>query len=291
MDFVFSLSQPSNEKSQTIGGKAVPSAFASEMGCERSSFDNLAGPQVWGQAGIRGFMTGSQVAPNGVEFNPLFFLYHDFNFWLWREEKLYAYAETRFWGQKPAPGITNPNQGTFDFSKREFDLNAGFAWNYSGPFEARAFAYSLGNLNRGTSDIQPSGFKDGVGLENRWYVGGTYADLGHPGFDVSRATFLSLGFYPTNEMVDVEGNGFRPGPFARAYLTYDLFEKSYLYLDAKAIGTHSFTPNLLTFDQGVAFRPFPLSTIVEVRVGVDGKSDFQFHNVELTFYTSVSFVY
>ena len=170
-------------------------------------------------------------------------------------------------------------------------MDAGFAWNYFEHFEARAFAYSLGNLNRGNSDTQPSGFKDGVGLENRWYIGGTYADLGHTGFDVSRATFLSLGFYPTNEMTDVEGNGFRPGPFVHAYLTYDLFKNSYAYLDAQAIGTHSFTPKLLTFDQGIAFRPFPLSTIVEFRVGADGKSDFQFHNVELTFYASVGFIY
>ena len=70
----------SNEKNQTLDGKTKPSTFASDVGDEKPSEENLVGPQVWGQAGLRGFLTGSQVAPNGIEFNPLFFLNLDFNF-------------------------------------------------------------------------------------------------------------------------------------------------------------------------------------------------------------------
>jgi hypothetical protein len=124
---------------------------------------------------------------------------------LWREQHLYLFGDTRFWGQKAAPGITNSRQGSFDFSKREFDLDLGLAWNYHGTLEARAFAYSFNNLNRGLSTAQPSGFNDGVGLEQRWYVGGTYSKLGLEGFDVARATFLSVGYYPAKDMVDADG--------------------------------------------------------------------------------------
>src|SRR5262249_29422375 len=162
------------------------------------------------------------VAPNGLEFKPLFALDVNLNLWLWREQRVYLFSDTRFWGQKPAPGITNASQGAFDFSKREFDFDLGVAWNYYGTLEARTFAYSFNNLNRGTSEARPSGFNDGVGLENRWYVGGTYADLGQPGFDVARASFLSLGYYPTKDMTDLDGTLFKPGPFARAYLVGEL---------------------------------------------------------------------
>ena len=67
--------------------------------------------------------------------------------------------------QEPGLGITNSSQGNFDFSKREFDFNAGLAWNYFDRLELRASAYSAGNLNRGLSLTSPSGFKDGVLLE------------------------------------------------------------------------------------------------------------------------------
>ena len=250
------------------------------------------GPLVWGLAGVRGYGTGSFAAPNGVDFNPLFSLDLNFNLWLYKPAGVYAFTETRFWGQKAAPGITNPSQGAFDFSKREFDLDIGVAWNYAGSFEARAFVYSMSNLNRGTSLATPYGFKDGTGLENRWYVGGTYADLGQPGFDVARATFLSLGYYPSKEMVDAYGIGFKPGPFARAYLTYDLFGSDcYLYADVKAIATKSFTPKLLECDEGIAIRPFANCPRVEFRAGSEGRFDFKFNELNLTFYGAVRFIY
>jgi hypothetical protein len=53
-------------------------------------------------AGLRGYGFGYQVAPNGLEFNPLFSLDLNMNVWLWRDQGLYAFTDTRFWGQKAA---------------------------------------------------------------------------------------------------------------------------------------------------------------------------------------------
>jgi hypothetical protein len=242
--------------------------------------------------GLRGYAFGDAVAPNGLEFKPLFSLDLNVNLWLWREQRLYAFSDTRFWGQRAAPGVTNPAQGVFDFSKREFDLDLGVAWNYFGTLEARAFAYSFSNLNRGDSAALPSGYDDGIGLENRWYVGGTYRDLGSPGFDVSRAGFLSLGYYPTKDMRDSEGNRFKPGPFARAYLVWELLgERWYLYVDAQATGTRSFTPRLFTLDGGTAVRPIPRAPFVEFRLGSENKYDLDLDNLETGLYGSVRFIF
>jgi hypothetical protein len=43
-----------------------------------------------------------------------------------------------------------------------------------------------------------------------------------PAFDAARASFLSLGFYPTKDMTDADGSLFKPGPFARTYLIGEL---------------------------------------------------------------------
>jgi len=247
---------------------------------------------VWGVTGLRGYVFGQQVAPNGLEFKPLFSLDLNLNFWLWPEQRLYTFTDTRFWGQKAAPGITNPSQGVFDFSKREFDLDLGLAWNYYGNLEARAFAYSFNNLNRGTSAVRPSGYNDGVGLEQRWYVGGTYPDLGLEGFDVARATFLSVGYYPTKDMVDGDGNLFKPVPFARAYFTWDLCaERWYLFVDAQAIATRSFVPKILCADAGTALRLFLRARHVEFRIGSENKYDPQAHELETNVYGAVRFVF
>ena len=288
---------PTSKQAPTLalaerGEPSAPSPPAAEAINEKLRAPVQSSSLVWGLAGFRGFATGAQAAPNGVEFKPLFSLDFNFNLWLWHDAGVYGYTDTRFWGQKAAPGITNSSQGAFDFSKREFDLDLGVAWNYTGNFEARAFVYSQNNLNRGTDLARPNGFKDGVGLENRWYVGGSYADLGKPGFDVSRATFLSVGFYPTKELVDAFGTAFKPGPFARAYLTYDLLgESCYLYADVKAIGTKAFVPKLLQCDEGIALRPFADLSHIEFRVGSECRADYQFHELNMTFYGSVRLIY
>jgi hypothetical protein len=235
---------------------------------------------------------GQQIAPNGLEYDPLFTLDTDLNVWLWRAQHLYAFGDSRFWGQKAAPGITNASQGAFDFSKRELDLNLGLAWNYYGMLEARAFAYSSNNLNRGTSTAQPSGFNDGVGLEQRWYVGGTYAELGQTGFDVAQATFVSVGYYPTKDMVDADGNLFKPGLFLRSYLTLPLIEdRWYLFVDAQAIATRSFLMETLYVDSGTAVRPFPHTQQIEFRLGSENRYDPQIHELETGCYGAMRVIF
>jgi hypothetical protein len=247
---------------------------------------------VWGILDMRGFPIAEQVASNGVEYKPLFLLDLDFNIMLWRQQGLYLFADSSFWGQKAAPGITNPHQGSFDFSKREFDFNLGAAWNYAGPWEARFFGYSFNNLNRGNSQISPNGFNDGVGLENRYYLGETYAHLGTPAFDQARATFLSVGYYPSKTMVDANGKDFKPGPFARAYLTCDLWgEQYYMYGDIQFIAARSFQPTLLNWDAGLAARPFSSIPRLEFRVGTQDILNLQGGDLEIGAYLGIRYVY
>jgi hypothetical protein len=267
------------------------SEASSSPDLSREAGELLLGPVVWGFTGLRGFAFGQQVAPNGLEFNPLFSMDLDLNLWLWREGRVYAFADTRFWAQRAGQGVTNSNQGIFDFSKREFDLDFGAAWNYFDKLEARVFAYSMNNLNRGSSDARPTGYNDGVGIENRFYIGPVYNDLGLVGFDVSRAGFLSLGYYPTKDMVDCDGNIFKPGPFARAYLTYDLIEGGlwYLYLDAQIIGTRDFRAKLFEIDGGTAIRPLKRAPFLEFRLGSADNFDLRNSETETSLYLAVRF--
>lgn len=247
---------------------------------------------VWGIVGMRGFPYGQSMGSNGNEYHPLFSLDLDFNIWLWRSKRVYAYSDSRFWGQKAAPGITNPSQGSFDFSKREFDFTGGVAWNYYGNWEFRGFAYSTNNLNRGNSLLFPQGFNDGVGLENRYYLNPTYADLGTPAFDKARATFLSIGYYPTKSMVDGKGVEFKPGGFARAYLTLDLYgPKCYLYTDDTFLTDKAFRPAMFNLDSGIAYRPFDHIPRLEFRLGTADAFDLLNTDAETSVYISMRYIF
>lgn len=249
-----------------------------------------AGSGAWGVVGLRGYASDQQVAPNGLNFTALFTIDANFNYWLCQSLGVYLFSDAAFWGQRAAPGITNPTQGRFDFSKREFDFSAGLAWNYFGPLEARAFAYSFNNLNRGVSPDQPTGYADGVGLENRCYLCATYADLGTATFDVGRASFLSAGFFPTKDMVDADGNRFKPGPFIRAYLTLDVWgPRCYLFADTQLIATRSFVPELLRADLGVAARPWSKAPRWELRLGSGNVYDPQSGELETNLYGQVRY--
>ena len=276
-------------------GPRVPAA-APELPAPREQppapASGSGGPVAWGIAGLRGFAFSQQVAPNGQEYKPLFAADLNFNLWLWRSEGVYFFGDSAFWGQRAAPGVTNTSQGAFDFSKREFDLSVGLAWNYWGPLEARAFAYSYNNLNRGTSATQPSGYADGFAVENRWYVSPTYADLGTAEFDVARAAFLSAGYYPAKELVDANGRPFTPGPFVRAYLVVDpLGPLCYLYADAQAVARRTFTPELLKGDFGVAARPFPALPELEFRLGSNNVYDPRGGELQTGLYGQVRYLY
>jgi hypothetical protein len=246
----------------------------------------------WGIVGLRGFALSDQVAPNGLEYNALFSLEMNFNFWLYPPAGVYAFSEATFWGQKPAPGQTNPAQGPFDFSKRELDFTVGAAWNYQGPLEARVFAYSFNNLNRGVWLDRPKGYEDGIGLEQRLYLSPAYADLGTAAFDVARATFVSAGYYPSKDMVDGHGVRYKPGPFLHAYLNYDLRgEKCYLYADVEGIARRSWTPELLEVDAGLAVRPLSAAPRLEFRAGAAERWFLLLRDVENGVYGEIRLIF
>jgi len=242
-------------------------------------------PEVWGTVGVPIYITGSHMAPNGVPFKPLFSLDFDFNIGLLPQKELYLFAENRFWTQRAAPGITNPSQGKWDFSKREYDLQLGAAWTYFDAFEFRVSTYALNNLNRGVSLSGPYGFKDGILLENRYYLGN--ADI----YDVGKLSFLSIGYYPAKGLVGGDGNEFHPGLFARAYLTYDLTPiRSYLYFDGQFIAEH-LKARLLEMDLGLAARPFVRFPNLEFRIGYDVTGDVQVDSTRNLVYGAIRILY
>jgi hypothetical protein len=227
---------------------------------------------IWGLVGARAFFAGDRVAPNGHVFDPLFSLGNSFNLGILPDQKLYLFFDTTFWGQKPDAegGITNSRQGIFDFSKREFDLTIGFAWNYVGPWEFRVFGYADNNLNRGHSPTQPRNFSDGVALENRYYF--ATADK----YDLPRRRFVSLGYYPTKTMIGGDGEQFHPGFFGRAYYTWDLpWLQSYLYADGQLLCEQVIEARMLTIDAGLAVRPFVGLPALELRLGLSESYDVQ----------------
>jgi hypothetical protein len=247
---------------------------------------------AWGLAGLRVIPAGPKVAPNGEEYHPNFSMDLDFNFWVWRSQGLYLFADMRLWGERGEYGVTNRRDSWLGTSKREFDLSGGAAWNYAGPWEARAFGYTQNNLNRGYSLVTPSGFGDGFGLENRYYLSPAYAKLGQTGFDVERATFLSIGYFPSKNMVGNDGRSFRPGLMLRAYLTCDLWDwPCYVFGDATYVSERSFQSRLLTFDVGFAARPFSSCQQCEFRFGAENTADFQVHNVQNLWYVSIRYIF
>jgi len=226
------------------------------------------------------------MAPNGELFKPLFATGISLNIGLLPNKKLYTFIESRFWMQKAGEGITNPTQGKFDFSKRELDFNAGIAWNWWDRFETRASAYSGGNLNRGYSKTLPDGYKDGILIETRYYFGS--ANI----YDVSRLSFVSLGYYPSKSLVGGNGEDFQPSLFARAHATFDIpLIRSYLYGDVQFAAERVLKPRLLEFDAGIATRPFSQMENVEFRLGDNLITDIQVNTARNIVYGAVRVVY
>jgi hypothetical protein len=257
-----------------------PETDEAEPGCR------LHPPEVWGWAGFQGIPAGDKMAPNGVAYRPLFSLDGELNLGLVRNNELYLYSDFAFIAQRATAGVTNPDQGKLDFSKREVDVNFGVAWNYYESLEARVFGYTLNNLNRGTSLSAPVGFKDGFGLENRWYFGD--ADR----YDVARRSFLSLGYYPSKSMVDGEGKEFKPGFFARAYVTYDFgLKKYYVYCDSEMTAERPISPKLLYVNGGLAARPFTACELLEFRLGAESTFDLKVDDTRSFLYLSVRILF
>jgi hypothetical protein len=229
-------------------------------------------PEVWGDLALAGIFTGERMAPNGVPFDPMFMTDVNINLGLLPEKALYFFLENEFWAQRAGAGITNPDQGKFDFSKREFDFVIGLAWNVYHWFEVRASAYALNNLNRGTSTAFPSGYQDGVQIEMRHYFDSPNI------YDTGRLSFVSVGYYPTQTMIGGDGFGFHPGLSARAYGAFDIPAlRSYIFGDGRMIAERQFDVRLLTLDAGIAIRPFTRLQNIELRFGdevtLDVKAD------------------
>jgi hypothetical protein len=249
---------------------------------------------VWGVFGIRVFAAGPKEAPNGQEYHPSFSIDLDFNVWVWRCQGLYLFGDVRFWNERPEYGVTNAKDSGLGFSKRQFDLVGGPAWNYYGPLEARLYGYTFNNLNRGVDLVKPVGLNDGFGMENRLYLSEEYENLGRAGFDVARADFVAIGYYLTKDMVGTDGRMFNPGLMLRAYLTYDLGDwPVYVFGDVTFLTERSMHPKLVLLDAGLAAQPFRDWTTYtalktwEFRVGVENTGDLELGNVQNLWYGSV----
>jgi hypothetical protein len=284
---------------QRAAARLVLTAEPPPATCEEASqVEERNWETVWGVVGLRAFFAGPKIAPNGEEYHPSFTLDLDFNFWVWRTQGLYLFSDLRFWGERPEYNVTNGKDSGLGFSKRQFDMVGGPAWNYWGPLEARLNGYTFNNLNRGQDFIHPAGLNDGFVVENRYYLTKEYARLGQQGFDVARADFLSIGYYLTKDLVGNDGVTFKPDLMLRAYLTCDLWNwPAYVYGDASLICERTFNPKLLLFDLGVAVQPFKLWELFsawqnwELRLGVENTADLQTDNVNNLWYATIRVVF
>jgi hypothetical protein len=226
--------------------------------------------EVFGYGGAHLFYAGNRVAPSGFVYNPLATLDLDFNVSLLPEKRLYLWALSNFWAQRATAGQTH---GVWDYTKREYDLTVGGAYFWESGFEARIFGYALSNLNRGVSNTVPQNYCDGFGVEARYYLPGV--DI----YDVSRLGFLSIGYLPSKTLIGGNGDDFRPGFFARAYLTCDLnVMHSYVYCDTQLTCESAILARLIFLDAGVATRPFESLPGLELRAGGTDTLDVQVNN-------------
>ncbi len=260
---------PAPPPSGVVSGATPPAVLGNAL----FSADQTSHPKlVWGVVDAKLFPDAGRMAPNAEPYNPLFSLDGTINIWLWPAHGLYLFGDSRFWGQRGTPGQTH---GNFDYTKREFDITVGFAWNYYGFLELRGFAYGYNNLNRGISPIIPEGYNDGTAIEQRWYLSNEYARLGQDGFNISRATFVSIGCYPSKTMTGVDGQYFTPSLFARAYLIWEIpSTASYVFGDFQLICERGpLRPKLFLPDVGVAIVPFETLRMLEFRIGSEFQAD------------------
>jgi hypothetical protein len=259
---------------------AVPLAAAAEEALEEAP-----PPRTWGIAGLDLVPAGHKMAPNGLGYDPLFTAGLLLNVAVTPGREVYVFAKTRFWAQQSEAGVTNANQGRFDFSKRQIDLDAGTAWNFWGPLEARAYLYSDNNLNRGWWLDKPTGFQDGFGVECRCWLPGT-------DFDRGLYRYVALGYYPTKTQVGGDGREFSPGFYAAASLAWDVEPgRLYGYLEGEYVSRDGFVPKLLVLDPGVAWRPWERYDAFELRLGVESTVDVEVGYTRAFVYGSVRVVW
>jgi hypothetical protein len=239
---------------------------------------------VWGIAEVDGYL-GQRMAPNGLLYHPDFGVNFNFNIWLWPAMGLYLYDQSLFWMGTTHEGL--------NFTKRELDMDVGVAWNYYVQLEARIFGYSQNNLNRGLSQGQSAGFNDGFGMENRFYLNPIYKALGTSDYDQAKATFVSIGYFPTKTLTGADGLQFHPALFARAYLTWDVVKECcYVYADMTFITEREpFNAKLLNTDVGAALRPFRDVPRLEFRAGCLDVWDMRVGNARPVGYMNIRYVF
>ncbi|MSR30684.1 MAG: hypothetical protein EXR99_04180 [Gemmataceae bacterium] len=231
-------------------------------------------PWVWGGIGFRAIPTGQKMAPNGVFYKPVFSIDLELNIALCDLRTVYLFSATRFWGQKAGENITNSSQGDFDFSKRQFDLSGGLAWNYWHNWEARAFVYSYNNLNRGTSLAFPDGYNDGVGISNRWYY-----------FDDN---FFGVGYLPTKELIGNDGSDFKPSWFMESNIWVPIVgQKCQGYWASSLIAQRPGEARLFYNDVGVATRVCKKCPQLEFRTGSEITTDLVIGKTYALYYLGV----
>lgn len=199
--------------------------------------------EAWGDVGIGFYPTDSHiVAPNGLVYDPLMRLQLNLNV---GKKTFYGFAVNSFFTEKATPGVTtNSNQGGFDFTKRQYDLVLGLAARplSSDNIEFRVWTISLANLNRGSDPNRPSGFKDGFAAEARYYFNGERL-----------WGYVNGGYFFSKELVEPDGEPYKPGLFGGANLNYGFLEaptRLYAYGDVTLINTN------VHLDAGLAWRPF-----------------------------------
>ena len=207
--------------------------------------------KAWGNASFGMYPSGKTVAPNGLIYDPLTRIHLDLNI---GSPSFYFFTKNTFLTEKPNPGVTtNKNQGQFDFTKREFDIDLGIAFR---PFqdqniEIRLRTVAFNNLNRGAYTNKPTGFKDGSAVEGRYYLTGETVD-----------GYIIGGYYLGKELVEPDGTPYKPGAFLGTQLNYDISaEAKRLY----AFGELTFIRYNGLLETGLAWRPFTRRPNVEVR--------------------------
>ena len=115
---------------------------------------------------------------------------------------------------------------------------------------------------------------------------------------MTRADFLSIGYYFTKDMVGNDGRKFKPGLLLRAYVICDLGTwPAYAFGDVTYIGEQPFRAKLLLYDVGLAVRPFSAWERfsgwrnLEGRLGVENTADLEVGNVQNLWYASVRFIF
>lgn len=253
-----------DEEPNPVVGNALDESYEGIESTMPNRFGSSPEQRTWGLAGGRFIVNGNKTAPNGVVYTPYFSLDMIFNFALTRDRRLYGFVDARFWAQSNKDKVA---QHALDFSKRQFDLTPGVAWNFYGRFEARFFAYSYNNLNRGTTLTNPIGYKDGVALEGRYYFGGT-------DFDRGVYNFLSVGYYLSKEMIGNDGEAWFPGGFIKWSYNIPLWEQRiFLYTMGEFILEKPYDAKWVWLDTGISGRPFASYPMLDLRAGNETNVD------------------